>query len=189
MNGEFSKELIQLAEKDLSVRERLASEGKLSGGYHPEMELIHRQNAARLREIIKIIGFPTVSKVGEKAGDAAWLVIQHSIGEPEFMKECYTMMIENKNDINPLNIAYLYDRIQVFQSQPQRYGTQLTGEGTIFPVEDKNHLNEERLKVHLTLLSREEISRIPGVENIPEIDGKDADYLSWRIKTGWISEP
>ncbi|MBB6369657.1 DUF6624 domain-containing protein [Chryseobacterium shigense] len=186
MNEALSNELIELAEKDLSVREKLASEVQLAGRYHPEMEKIHRQNAERLREIIKEIGLPTVSKVGEKASDAAWLVVQHSIGEPEFMKECYKMMVGNKEDISPLNIAYLHDRIQVFQGKPQRYGTQLTTEGIPYPVEDKNILNEERLKVLLQPFSQEEINHIPGIEKIPEIDGKDADYTAWRIKTGWI---
>ncbi|WP_223608235.1 hypothetical protein [Chryseobacterium sp. OSA05B] len=54
-------------------------------------------------------------------------------------------------------------------------------------MENKNTLNEERLKVNLPPFSQEEIDRIPDVENIPEIDGKDADYNAWRIKTGWIS--
>ncbi|MGG5207314.1 DUF6624 domain-containing protein [Chryseobacterium sp. MIQD13] len=189
MNEAFSKELIELAEKDLSVREKLSSEGKLSNGYHPEMELIHRKNAKRLREIIEKIGFPTISKVGEKASDAAWLVIQHSIGEPEFMKECYKMMTEHRSDINPLNIAYLYDRIQVFQSKPQRYGTQLISERIPYPVENKNNLNEERMKVNLLPFSQEELDKISDIENIAEIDGKDPDYTAWRIKTGWILTP
>ena len=95
-------------------------------------------------------------------------------------------MIENRTDINPLNIAYLHDRIQVFQSRPQKYGTQLTEEGVPYPVESKNKLNEERLKVNLKLFSQEEINRIPGIEEIPEIDAKDAGYTAWRIKAGWI---
>lgn len=187
MNHTFSKELIELAKKDLSVRDRLLSEGLLSGGYHPEMEMIHRKNAERLREIIKETGFPTVSMVGAEGSNAAWLIIQHSIGEPEFMKKCYKMMIEYSNDINPSNIAYLYDRIQVFQSKPQRYGTQLTSEGIPYPVENKTYLNEERLKMNLKPLSWEDINRISGVESISEIDGKDKDYNAWRVKTGWLS--
>ncbi|GEN73928.1 DUF6624 domain-containing protein [Chryseobacterium lathyri] len=189
MNEVCSKELIELAEKDLSVREKLASEGKLSGGYHPEMEQIHRQNAEKLREIIRKIGFPTISKVGDKASEAAWLIIQHSISEPAFMKECYKMMIENKSGVNPLNIAYLHDRIQVFQSKPQKYGTQLTEERLPYPVENKNKLNEERLKVNLKPFSQEEINRIPGIEKIAEIDAKQVGYTEWRIKMGWILAP
>lgn len=188
MNEILSKELIELAEKDLFIREKLAAEGKLFKGYHPEMGCVHKENAVQLRHIIEEIGFPTISKVGEKASGAAWLIIQHAIGEPEFMKMGYEMMIENSNDINPSNIAHLYDRIQVFQSKPQRFGTQLTAEGAIYPVEDKNTLNYGRLQVNLPLLSEDEINRIPLIEDIPEIDGKDPDGTLWRIKNGWISE-
>ncbi|BAP31179.1 uncharacterized protein CHSO_2142 [Chryseobacterium sp. StRB126] len=179
------KELIDLAEYDLAVREKLFSEGKLSQGYHPEMETVHKSNAQRLREIINEIGFPTISKVGQKASDAAWLIIQHSIGEPKFMKECYKMMTENSHDINLKNRAYLYDRIRVFQGMPQKYGTQLIVGGIPFPVEDKENLNRVREEVNLPLLSEKEISQIPDVEEIPDIDGKDEGYLIWRKKTGW----
>lgn len=182
----FEKELINLANHDLEVREKLSQEGKLSGGYHPEMEHIHKANAKRLREIICEIGFPTISKSGRKGSDAAWLIIQHSIGEPEFMKECYEMMQENIHDINPKNKAYLHDRIQVFQGKPQKYGTQLTVGGIPFPVADKEILNRAREEVNLPPLSEKEISQIPGVEEIPDIEGKDKEYLIWRKKVGWM---
>ncbi|KMQ61351.1 hypothetical protein ACM46_15055 [Chryseobacterium angstadtii] len=185
MDKEFSSELLRLAQKDLSVRERLASEGKLSGGYHPEMESVHKQNAERLREIMDAIGFPTVSKVGAEASDAAWLIIQHSIGEPEFMKKCYEKMLENRRDINLSNLAYLHDRIHFFQGKPQRYGTQLTFTGVPYPVENKDILNEKREQMNLPALSQEEINRIPGVDDIPEIENQDQNYNDWRAKTGW----
>ncbi|AZA83253.1 hypothetical protein C1637_24045 [Chryseobacterium lactis] len=185
MNKRFKKEIIELADKDLLVRENLAAQGKLSGGYHPEMEKVHKENAQRLREIIAEIGFPTISKVGKKASDAAWLIIQHAIGEPEFMKDCYQMMDANENDINPTNKAYLYDRIQVFQSKPQKFGTQLTADG-IYPVENKERLNAERLKVYLPPLSAEEINKIHDSKDIPEIDSRDQEYNDWRKKVGWI---
>ncbi|WP_228375333.1 MULTISPECIES: DUF6624 domain-containing protein [Chryseobacterium] len=185
VNDSVRREIVKLADHDLQVREKLACEGKLSEGYHPEMEKVHQENAKRLREIIAEIGFPTISKVGEEASDAAWLIIQHSIGEPQFMKACYQMMEENKEDVNPKNRAYLYDRIQVFQSRPQRYGTQLYTAG-IFPVENKEMLNEERVKAKLPPLSAKQISQIPEIENIPEIDNKNQEYNSWRKKVGWL---
>ncbi|WP_286485940.1 DUF6624 domain-containing protein [Chryseobacterium indologenes] len=186
MELEFEKELIHLAEHDLEIREKLSSEGKLAGGYHPEMEHVHKANAERLREIMSKIGFPTISKVGSIASDAAWLIIQHSIGEPEFMKECYKMMEENILDINLKNKACLYDRIQVFQGKPQKYGTQLMAGGIPFPVEDKESLNKEREKANLFSLSEKEIRRIPDPEKIPEIDEKDQGYIAWRKKVGWV---
>ncbi|MGL6127912.1 DUF6624 domain-containing protein [Chryseobacterium artocarpi] len=186
MNNEFEKELIHLADYDLQVREKLTSEGKLSGGYHPEMESVHKTNAKRLREIILEIGFPTISKVGKKASDAAWLIVQHSIGEPEFMKNCYQMMEENSHDINLTNKAYLYDRIQVFQGKPQKYGTQLIADGIPYPVENKKHLNNDRKKAGLPQLSMLDINKIPEIEEILTIDGKDKEYLIWRKKAGWL---
>lgn len=183
---EFEKELISLANHDLEVREKLFAEGKLEGGYHPEMEAVHKANAKRLREIIEKIGFPTISKVGGKASDAAWLIIQHSIGEPEFMKSCYTIMEENGLDVNLKNIAYLYDRIQVFQGKPQKYGTQLIVGGIPFPVEDKKRLNKEREKMSLHPLSAKEIDQISDPGEIPEIDSRDQEYLAWRKEVGWI---
>jgi hypothetical protein len=186
MNDRLAKELIELAHHDLTIREELLAAGKLSGGYHPEMERVHQDNAKRLREIIAEIGFPTISAVGRKASDAAWLIIQHSIGEPHFMKLCYQMMEENVYDVNPKNKAYLYDRIQVFQSKPQKYGTQLTAEGALFPIENKENLNQERIKVNLPQLSQEEINNIPEPDRIPEIEAQDREYTVWRKKVGWI---
>ncbi|KGE12282.1 DUF6624 domain-containing protein [Sphingobacterium deserti] len=185
-NHPFEMELIEMADKDLINREKLLSTGKLSGGYHPEMESIHRSNAKRLREIIADIGYPTISKVGEKASNAAWLIIQHAISEPEFIKACYVMMKENKDDINPLHIAYLHDRILVFQSKPQKYGTQLTSGGAIYPVRNKANLNIERKKVNLPALSNAEIDKILKPEDITEIDDKVSGYTHWRKKVGWI---
>ncbi|PWN66126.1 DUF6624 domain-containing protein [Chryseobacterium oncorhynchi] len=186
MNDTFDKEIIELSELDLSVREKLSEAGELSGGYHPEMEKVHKANAKRLREIMTEIGFPTISRVGEKASNAAWLIIQHSIGEPEFMKHCYIMMEENIDDINPKNRAYLYDRIQVFQGKPQKYGTQFIENEIPYPVENKENLNNKRLKVGLLPLSLEDIERIPDSENIPEIEIRDVEYTNWRKKIGWI---
>lgn len=186
MKNLFAKEIIALADLDLSVREKLLAAGEFSGGYHPEMEKVHKANAKRLREMIKEIEFPTISKVGKKASDAAWLIIQHSIGEPEFMKECLRMMDENIHDVNLKNRAYLYDRIQVFQGKPQKYGTQLIADGTPYPVEDRKILNELRRTVSLPPFSLEKINKIPKLEDIPKLESMDEDYTAWRKRVGWL---
>lgn len=102
------------------------------------------------------------------------------------MKHCYDMMVENSHDVNPKNLAYLYDRIQVFQGRPQKYGTQLISGGIPFPVENKDTLNEEREKLGLPSLSRKVINQILEVEEISKIEEKDEEYMVWRKKVGWI---
>jgi len=186
MNNNFSKQLLELSEYDLSVRDRLLKENKLEGGYHPEMESVHRDNAQKLREIIRLIGFPTISKVGKEANKAAWLIVQHAISEPEFMKEAYRLMLENSNDNDLKDIACLFDRIQFFQGKPQKFATQLNSDGTIYPVISKDQINELRIKNNLPVLSPEEIDRIPAIEDIEKIENENPDYLLWRKKVGWI---
>ncbi|SHE46930.1 DUF6624 domain-containing protein [Pedobacter caeni] len=183
---EIATKLIQLAENDLSIRQRLLNRGELSKGYHPEMEAVHKANSKELKIIISEIGYPTVNKVGYKASDAAWLIIQHAISEPDFMQECYSLMLENRQDIAPKNIAYLYDRIQVYKSKPQKYGTQMISRDVLFPVENPLKINIYRSKVGLPNLSDEQIMLIPSRDQIQLIDSQDKDYNVWRKKTGWI---
>jgi len=183
MNEPIAQELIQLAQHDLTVRERLLKANKLSQGYNPEMELVHKENAARLRKIIDLIGWPTRSKVGDEASEAAWLIVQHAIGEPPFMKRCYALLMESMEDINPQNMAYLYDRICYFEGRPQKYGTQYD-DGVLYPVENKNEVNVHRQKLQLKPLSDHII-----VEYQKSDTGdlhKDTGFNAWRKKAGWI---
>jgi hypothetical protein len=86
--------IIELKNNDLVLRDRLAKEGRLSEGYDEEMRDLHIYHATILDEIIKEIGFPTIEKVGKEANEAAWLVIQHSIALPNFMKRCASLLKE-----------------------------------------------------------------------------------------------
>jgi hypothetical protein len=183
MKNHIARELIEMARRDLSVRERLLSEGKLFHGYNPEMEQVHIDNASRLKEIIMEIGWPTISKVGEQASDAAWLIVQHAISDPTFVKRCYGLMNESKNDINPQNVAYLHDRICYFEGRPQKYGSQFDDRG-LYPVESKAEVNQLRARLGLHLHPEEKI-----VEALSLHCGdlhQDEEFNAWRRKVGWI---
>lgn len=183
MNKEIAGQLIRLAEADLELREKLLKENKLDG-YNPEMEAVHKENAEILKEIINIIGWPTISKVGDEASEAAWLIVQHSIGDPLFMKKCLALLEESAGDINPQNFAYLYDRVCYFEGRPQKYGTQFDDNG-IYPVEDKNEVNVLRQNLNLKPHTADSITQSNGSEK-PEGLHNDQDFNEWRKKTGWI---
>jgi len=56
------------------------------------------------------------------------------------------------NEINPINLAYLEDRVRVNTGQPQLYETQFYREGDHFgprPIEDEIHLDERRQAIGL----------------------------------------
>ncbi|MVM31468.1 hypothetical protein GO755_15590 [Spirosoma sp. HMF4905] len=184
MEEQIAHELIELAQHDLAVRERLLTENKLSGGYNSEMEAVHKANAAQLREIISLIGWPTRSKVGAEASDAAWLIVQHSIGEASFMRASYQLMLNSMDDINPQNVAYLYDRICYFEGRPQRYGTQY-GDRQMYPVEDKAVVNILREELKLPLIASTDIIEDTNAEKSGDLH-TDAGFNAWRREAGWI---
>jgi len=179
----YAEELIKMAQHDLRVREKLLQEGALSGGYNPEMEAVHKKNAARLAEIINDIGYPTKLKVGIEASEAAWLIVQHAISEPALMKRC-CQLIQKTEDINPQNLAYLYDRICYFEGKPQKYGTQFDSRG-LYPVEDKNEMirlrKELKLKVHEDNMIVESKADLTA-----DLHPDDKTFNAWRKKVGWI---
>ncbi|MCU0322109.1 MAG: hypothetical protein MUE72_06790, partial [Chitinophagaceae bacterium] len=88
----IAKKVIDMKNKDLELREKLIQSQQLSDGYNEEMKELHNRNAKVLCEIIDTIGYPTVEKVGNEASEATWLIIQHAIEQPEFMKKCAKLL-------------------------------------------------------------------------------------------------
>jgi hypothetical protein len=109
-----------------------------------------------MKEIIKQIGWPTVSKVGKEISSSAWLLVQHADHDVEFQKECLELMkAEPETEVSKKDIAYLEDRICVNEDCPQIYGTQFTEkEGRFMPrvIENMENLNERRKSVGLDTL-------------------------------------
>ncbi|QHT68454.1 hypothetical protein GXP67_18305 [Rhodocytophaga rosea] len=184
MHHLIAAELIQLAKYDLEVRQQLQEENKLSPGYNPEMEAVHKQNAARLKQLIAQIGWPTIPKVGKEASEAAWLIVQHSIGDPVFIKSCYALLEQSAGTVNPQQLAYLHDRICYFEGKPQKYGTQYEDKG-LYPVEDKNKVNALRTKLALKPHSMDIITEATKTE-LPTDLHTDPEFNAWRKKVGWI---
>lgn len=86
---------------------------------------IDRQNTEQMKEIISIIGWPSISKVGEETAHSAWLLVQHADHDVAFQEYCLQLMkAESSADVAPRDIAYLEDRILINKNQPQLYGTQ-----------------------------------------------------------------
>ncbi len=79
--------------EDMRVREKLIDSGEMDGSHYvPRMEELHRRNAARLRELIAVYGWPGEDVVGKDGAEAAWFVTQHSIGEPRFQRAALVLI-------------------------------------------------------------------------------------------------
>lgn len=119
-------ELVTMRRRDLEVRQQLLDSGQLGGSYVPAMEAVHREHAARLRERIAVRGWPTDEIAGKDGAEAAWFIVQHAIGEPDFARQSLAKMqaCAAEGKIPAWHAAYLEDRIALFEGRPQRYGTQ-----------------------------------------------------------------
>ena len=193
----IAKEIIELQNADLELRDKLIQNGQLFDGYNQEMEALHNRHAEILNNIIDKIGYPTVEKVGKEANEAAWLVIQHSIGQPEFMKKCAVLLEKAvaENQADAKHLAYLTDRIAVFEGAEQLYGTQFdwdeNGEMKPYSFDDLEKVNRRRKTIGLNLLEEQtEIIRkqVVAENQKPPADRKERTEQAdeWRKKVGWI---
>ncbi|MCG8412101.1 MAG: hypothetical protein MI739_12545 [Bacteroidales bacterium] len=194
---EIARKIIDLKNTDLEFRDKLIKNKQFGKGYNPKMEKIHIKNAEILNNIIDTIGYPTIDKVGKKANEAAWLVIQHSIGHPDFMKKCVKLLevAVSENKANPQNLAYLTDRIAVFEGNHQYYGTQFdwdkNGELSPNPYDDITKVNKRRKSIGLNSLEEqtEIIRKQAKKENyLPpsDFEKNKKELEKWRKKVGWI---
>ena len=85
-------ELLSMAEEDLQVRSELAKDGSLFEGYHPRMRATHDANATRLQSILDSLGWPGERQVGHEAAEAAWLIVQHAIAQPNLQRRALELL-------------------------------------------------------------------------------------------------
>ena len=193
----IADKIISLKNADFTLRGKLIKSGELSAGYNEKMKAMHNHNAQVIDEIIDDIGYPTIDKVGEEASEAAWLIIQHAIGQPDFMRKCAKLLelAVNEDRAKPINLAYLKDRISIQQGTPQLYGTQFdwdeNGEMSPSPVDDVKNVNQRRKSIGLNTL--EEQTQMMRRRTKKENEFPPSDYAvrkneidAWRKSVGWI---
>ncbi|HEX8192152.1 MAG TPA: DUF6624 domain-containing protein [Allosphingosinicella sp.] len=155
MDDRLADRLLALAAGDLETRERLAADGRLFDGYHPEMQAVHEANAAALEAIVAEVGWPTAERVGEAAAEAAWLVAQHAIGLPDFQRACLEGLkgAVAAGKAPAWQMAKMIDRILTFEGRPQVYGTSFdwdeSGRLSPRPIEDPGAVDRRRAEVGL----------------------------------------
>lgn len=193
-NDSLSQELVALARNDLSVRGDLVADGSLGlHGYHPRMEAVHKYNAARLAAIIEQYGWPGLTLVGEDGAWAAWLIVQHSIGNPTFMRECLSLLKQAASSGEAISwqVAMLEDRILMYEGKPQIYGTQYkpdkSGQLSPYQIENPESVNDRRLAVGLNTIEERtaELRSQQTGENIPTSPELEGQYEEWLYSVGW----
>lgn len=193
-NELLCREIMAMAENDLSVRQELVTDGSLaSQGYHPRMEAVHKSNATRLAAIIEQHGWPGESLVGEDGARAAWLIAQHAIGNPPFMRQCLSLLKQaaSEYEVPQWQAAMLEDRIRMYEGKPQVYGTQFQpdeyGEFVPYTIENPEDVNDRRRSVGLNTLEERmaEMREQSAQEKVSLPPNWEAEYERWLHSVGW----
>jgi hypothetical protein len=191
---ELRAELLAMAAHDLQVRDRLASDGSLFDGYHPEMRAVHERNADRLAEMLDAHGWPNEQRVGADGAEAAWLIIQHAISRPSLARRALDELRKEtaRGTVPAWQPAYLEDRIRVFEGRAQLHGTHFdwdeAGLMSPSPIEDEDGVDARRAAIGLRPLSeqiarmREETRHQPRPE---DRESRRAEIGSFARSVGW----
>jgi hypothetical protein len=171
LNKALQSELLRMEADDQKYREmlnaemiRMSSTGTTAASKEyiaavNSQDEIDKRNMTRLEEIIKQYGWPGSSLVGEEAGKAAFLILQHSDLQHQ---EKYLPLLKEaakKGEARPADAAMLEDRVLVREGKKQIYGTQVRfgpetgGKLVLDPIDDEEHVDERRASVGLMPLA------------------------------------
>ncbi len=193
LNESLRVELLAMREEDLRVRQELLDSGELGGAYVPRMEAVHVKNAARLRALIAAHGWPGEDIAGKDGAEAAWLIAQHAVGEPEFQRHVLTLLRASvaQGRAPAWHVAYLEDRIAMHEGRAQRYGSQWVddardGRTRPWKLADPERVNELRASVGLgPLRAIPELGPEISEEQRRQLAETQRWWEDWLKSKGW----
>lgn len=138
MNEHLRAELLARQETDQAVRNEALRRWPpgtpidTDDPMHQRWLQVDRDNTSWLADVIDAHGWPGRRLVGEDGANAAWLLAQHADHDPTFQRHCLDLLTAAvaAGEAEPVNLAYLTDRVAVHEGRPQVYGTQLRREGS-----------------------------------------------------------
>ena len=150
-NAALRDELRAMGKEDQEVRQRWIKDQQ-NEAIKAEMGAIDAKHVARLREIIKQVGWPGRTLVGDNGMTDAWTIAQH--GGKEFLHETLPLMKEavDKGELEGGLYATSVDRVRIQDGQKQLYGSQFNTRDDKcepLPIEDPEHVDERRKAIGL----------------------------------------
>lgn len=142
--------------------------GRESSEYKYIWSLIDHQDSICTKKLIKIVdthGWVGKNRIGEKANQAIWLILQHADLK---VQEKYLPLLKEsvkKDESEGWQLAFLEDRILMYNKKKQKYGTQAIWDTTlknnkIYPIKDLKNVNQKRLNLGLETI--EEYAKTNG---------------------------
>lgn len=150
-------ELEAMLDSDQEIRriliDSIGLDSPEAGKYLNEMATIDIQNKVKIESILEKYGWIEQSKIGEKAADGIFYVVQHT--DLEFKEKYFPQLkkLAAIGEASPIRCAMMEDRILMLQGKKQIYGTQANNnlrpdkKLAIWPIEDPSQVNILRKKL------------------------------------------
>jgi hypothetical protein len=143
------RELNQRHDEDQAFLKANLDAGSDARDYEP----LRRENNRYLRALLDEVGWIDAETLGVRTTYYAFMLIQHS-SDLGLMLAALPYVERDLRDAGySESYALLFDRLQVMQGKPQRYGTQMArlpnGEAIVLPVEDLESVDERRRSIGL----------------------------------------
>jgi len=198
VNKELKDRLVQMVEEEIHLQTELASDGSPYEGYPQKIRELHLSQANELERIVEAHGWPKFSLVGKEGAEAAWLILQHSISRPDFMKRCFPVFESavQENEAAIKHLSCLIDGIRYFSREPQVYGNYFDwnekDQFCPWVIEDPENVNERRMKVGLNTLEErikemEEEMRSDNLSPPKDYLERQSEMLEFLREVGWIT--
>lgn len=198
MDHALQQSLLGMVNEARELRSQLAADGTLFQGYNPQMRDMHNKHAKALAAIVDQHGWPGTSLVGEEGATAAWLIAQHAIGLPRFVRACLGMVEEAvaQNQAPRWQLALLTDRVRWLEGRPQVYGTQFdwdaSGQLNPLPIEDEANVDARRAAASLKSLKDGIAQRRQEAADAGEVPPanpaeRKAEFEAWTKAIRWRS--
>ena len=132
-------------DSDQGVRQNFSS---TDGEQSKRMQKVDSANQVQIGAILQQYGWLPKSKVGQKASDAIFFVVQHS--NAALMKQYLPVLQElaQQKEASSIAAAMMEDRLLMWEGKKQVYGTQgygtLTRATFIWPIRDPAKVNQLR---------------------------------------------
>ncbi|UXX77958.1 hypothetical protein N7E81_11350 [Reichenbachiella carrageenanivorans] len=164
------EKLERFVDQSIEVREAVMPTAERYGFESYPMDslnqLINFQDSIHLQYVVSVLtehGWLGRSLIGKKANISLFLAIQNS--NDQFREKYYPLLEASakRGESSLSQMATMKDRILVNKKQPQRYGTQwnyVEDKPVLFPLEDVNSVNENRITVGLAPLTDEELQTV-----------------------------
>lgn len=155
---QLKQQIHAMFQLDQNMRFRLfgTTDTVLAEELNKQIKELKDAHLKEMKTIISTYGWPGYCLAGEEGSRKFWLLVQHT-EDLKFQELCLGHLKEAvaKGDAAKEDLAYLTDRVLMNLKLPQKYGTQIVGDGPDFkfyPIENEENVEERRKEMGLSTL-------------------------------------